>query len=92
MKCDRRGRVIAAGSFDYQNQKYTSVKPSDSGHIGRIDHDYDFGLSLSWRATDRLQPELNYEYRTSSSNVIAGATEFGSFSGYRVGAQLTAYF
>ncbi len=92
VKCDRRGRVIAAGSLDYQHQKYTSQKPLDTGHNGRIDHDYDLNLSLSWRASDRLQPELNYEYRKSSSNVAAGVAEFGSFTGYRLGAQLTAYF
>jgi len=92
MECDRRGRIVAASSFDYQNQKYTSQEPLDTGHFDRVDHDYDLDLSLSWRVSDVWQPELNYAYRSSSSTVVAGAGEFGSFSGYRLGMQLTAYF
>ena len=93
VKCDRRGRIVASGSFDYQHQHYRSRKQyGDKGHYGRIDHDRTFDLSLSWRVTNRWQPKLNYVYHSSTSNVSPGTTDFGSYTAYHVGAMLTVFF
>ena len=91
-KCDRRGRVIASSSLDYQHQDFQSAKPLDLSHYQRVDDDYEFSTSLSWHASENFQPELNYSYRTSKSNVTSSAADFGSYSAHRFGLQMTAYF
>jgi hypothetical protein len=92
VKCDRRGRVVASGSVDYQHQRYRSAKPLDVSHYHRLDDDYEFGSSLSWRLTDWLQPELSYTYRMSKSSVVVSSADFGSFTAGRLGLQLVSYF
>lgn len=92
VKCDPRGRVVATASIDYQHQAYRSAKPLDVSHYHRVDRDYDYTASLSWRVTEYLQPELNYEYRKSQSSVVPAATDFGSYTAGRVGVRITSYF
>jgi hypothetical protein len=91
-KCDRKGKTIASTSFNYQHQSYLSNKALDVSHFERIDHDYEFTLSLSSRLTSYFQPELSYGYRSTSSNVVTSAADFGSYTAYRFGLQVTAYF
>lgn len=91
-KCDSRGRIIASGSIDYQHQNFRSAKPLDVSHYRRIDDDYEFNSSLSWRLSDYFQPEFSYSYRLTRSNVVSSSADFGSYSAHRIGLQVTAYF
>ena len=92
IKCDHRGRIIASGSLDYQHQNFRSAKPLDVSHYRRIDDDYGFSSSMSWRLSSVFQPEFDYSYRVTRSNVVSSSADFGSYTAHRFGLQMTAYF
>lgn len=91
-KFDRRGRIIASGSLDYQHQDFKSQKPLDLNHYQRVDDDYEFNSSLQWRVSDYFVPEFDYSYRTTKSNVTSSSADFGSYTAHRFSLQVTAYF
>jgi hypothetical protein len=89
-KMSRRLRFIQ--SVEYGHQVYSTKNPSDAAHYDRRDDEVTSTSRIQMVIPGGWQPECYFAYRGSWSNTTPGATEFGQYTGYRVGLQLTRYF
>jgi hypothetical protein len=79
-------------TFDYGHQTYTSGNIADISHHDRTDNEFETASTLRMGSFSGWQPSAFFEYRTSNSSVRPGIAEFGQYTAYRTGAQLTYYF
>lgn len=79
-------------SFDYGHQVYTSDKVADISHFDRRDDEIETTSELRVINLGGWQPQAYFQYRASTSTVPPGIAEFGQYTAFRFGLQVTYYF
>jgi hypothetical protein len=79
-------------TFGYDRQDYTTNNVADIDHYDRVDDEFRAASQLQTDIMDGWQPELFFQYRTSTSTVPPGIAEFGAYTATRIGLQVTYYF
>ena len=79
-------------TFDYSHQVYTTGNVADLPHHDRKDDEFGTRSEFRMGPFSGWQPDVFIEYHTSKSSVPPGIAEFGQYTAFRVGIQVTYYF
>lgn len=79
-------------AFDYGHQVYTTNNVVDIAHYDRRDDEFGSTSELGMVAVDGWQPQVFFQYRASTSTTPPGIAEFGQYTAFRYGLQVTYYF
>lgn len=63
--------LLFSSGFEYEWQKYTSVKRSDEYHYHRKDNYFQFDSSFSYRLSKKLLWSVTYSYEDNQTNVVS---------------------
>lgn len=85
-------KVSASESVEYTHQTYTTDNAMDSAHFDRRDNDVAATSRIRVTLENGWQPQVFFTYHGSRSNTPAGVADFGQYTRYRMGLQMTRYF
>lgn len=85
-------KVTASESVEYSHQTYTTDNVMDAAHFARRDHDIAATSRVRVTLENGWQPQVFFTYHDSRSNTPAGVADFGQYTRYRMGLQMTRYF